>query len=210
MFNVTRNLQMPDDPQKIILVLKEMFYNKCYLCEDELSDPDIEHFIPHEGDDTKKFDWNNMYYACRRCNRIKGTLTDILDCCDPSIDVFRAVKCKCPSNPDDDVFIEAQSNNNQKIINTAKLLNRCYNENNTGTRIISRVALHEKIFKYYFEFIQNRMTLKNQASLQSERDAAIEKIYIMTRVTFPFAVFWRWHILTDKFLLEVCKEIIDF
>jgi hypothetical protein len=210
MFNVKRNAPMPDNSQEIILVLKELFYGKCYLCEDELSDPDVEHLIPHEGDATKKLDWNNMYYACRRCNRIKGTEAEILDCCDPYVDVFSAIKCKCPSIPDDDIFVEAQDKENQKIINTAKLLDRCYNEDNTGSRIISRAALHEKIFLYYFDFVKTRRTLKNKLALQSQRESAIETLKIMTRDKFPFSVFWRWHILTDTFLLKVCEDIIDF
>jgi hypothetical protein len=176
-----------------------MFHGKCYLCEDEVSDPVVEHFIPHKGDTVKEYDWNNLYYACHRCNNIKGTAEEVLDCCDSSVDISRMIKCLCPSIPEKNVIVEAQDMA-PKFQNTAKLLDKCYNENNTGIRGISREALHEKIFGYYCTFIKNRIIVKDKDSLPTDREKAMEHLKIMTEVSYPFSVFWKWHILSDSFL----------
>jgi uncharacterized protein (TIGR02646 family) len=202
MFNVIRPQPGPDcskdyRSKEVVNALRTMFHGKCYLCENEVSDPEIDHFIPHEGNANKKFDWNNLYYSCPRCNSIKGTERELLDCCDTSIDVFSAVKCLCPSVPDHDIIVEAQ-NTDAKAQNTAALLKNCYNANNTGIRGISRAYLHEKIFGYYCRFLMHRIILKNEDSLPSESDAAIEHLKNMRKDLYPFSVFWKWHISSDS------------
>jgi hypothetical protein len=220
MFNVTRALPAPAslarheyNSPEVVSILESMFYGKCYLCErDELFDPEVEHLIPHENDDSKKYDWNNLYYACNRCNSIKGTAyREILDCCDSSIDVFRAIKCLMPSIPDAPIIVEAQiCDDETRVVNTAALLNRCYNEDNTGIRGITRKALHERIFDHYALFVSYRRTLIRKDTTVSEKAHAKEKLAVMADVKYPFSVFWRWHILIDSFLGNACKEIIDF
>jgi uncharacterized protein (TIGR02646 family) len=74
MFNMIRPQPGPDcstdyRSKEVVTALKTIFHGKCYLCEDELSDPVVEHFIPHEGDTVKEHDWNNLYYACHRCKK---------------------------------------------------------------------------------------------------------------------------------------------
>jgi hypothetical protein len=207
MFNVIRPQPGPDcskdyRSKEVITALKSMFYGKCYLCEDEVSDPVVEHFIPHEGDRVKEYDWNNLYYSCHRCNNIKGTTKGLLDCCDPSIDVFHAIKCLCPSVPNNNIIIEPQDDS-IKTENTACLLDKCYNEDNTGIRGISREALHEKLFDKYCDFIKYRRTLKDKDSLQSEKDDAKEYLKNMIKVSYPFSVFWQWYIISDPFFNSV-------
>jgi hypothetical protein len=204
MFNVIRPQPGPDcskdyRSKEVVMTLKTIFHGKCYLCEDEVSDPVIEHFIPHEGDTVKEHDWNNLYYACHRCNNIKGTTRELLDCCDSSVDISRAIKCLCPSVPEQNVIVEAREAAHE-FKNTAELLDKCYNENNTGIRGISRESLHEKIFGYYCMFIKYRMTLKGKDSLPSDMEKAEAHLRIMTEVSYPFSVFWKWHILSDSFL----------
>jgi hypothetical protein len=205
MFNVTRPQPGPDcskdyHSKEVVRALKTMFYGKCYLCEDEISDPVVEHFIPHKGDVVKKYNWNNLYYSCHRCNGIKGVMTDILDCCDSGTDVSLSIKCLCPSVPVNDVIIEAQGTDS-KIQNTANLLHLCYNADNTGIQGISKEALHEKLFDYYCKFIEHRRTLKNRDSLQSEKDRAKERLKNMIDVSYPFSAFWKWHIKNDTFMV---------
>ena len=53
----------PDTIQK----LKEIFYDKCYICEIQgLQDGVPEHLIPHNGDINLKFNWDNLFWACNR------------------------------------------------------------------------------------------------------------------------------------------------
>ncbi|MDR1591936.1 MAG: hypothetical protein LBS16_03505 [Prevotellaceae bacterium] len=207
MFNVTRPHPGPDcstdyRSKETVTALREMFFGKCYLCEDEVSDPVVEHFMPHEGDPAKKYDWNNLYYACHRCNSIKGTTSEILDCCDSTTDVSQAVKCLCPSVPNEAIVVENQQDD-AKTQNTARLLDKCYNEDNTGIRGISREALHEKLFEYYCKFISNRRTLKNHDASPAEKEKAKEHLMQMKDVSYPFSVFWKWHILSDAFLTKL-------
>ncbi|MHB9295130.1 hypothetical protein PilKf_00871 [Pillotina sp. SPG140] len=204
MFNVTRPQPGPDcskdyRSKEVVNALRAMFHEKCYLCEDKVSDPEIDHFIPHKGDEAKKFDWNNLYYSCSRCNSIKGTRKELLDCCDASINISEAIKCLCPSALDYDVIVEAQ-NTDIKTCNTAELLKKCYNADNTGGRGVSRASLREKIFGYYSRFITHRIILKDEDSLLHEKDAAKEHLKNMMEVSYPFSIFWRWHILSDSFL----------
>lgn len=206
MFNVTRPQPGPDcttdyRSKEVMAALKALFHGKCYLCEDEVSDPVVEHFVPHGGDPIKKYNWNNLYYACHRCNNIKGTTTDVLDCCDAATDVCRAIKCLCPSVPNENITVEAQCGD-AKTQNTARLLDRCYNEDNTGIRGISREALHEKLFEYYCKFIADRRVLKSLDTLQTDKEKAKAHLTQMQDASYPFSVFWKWHILSDAFLCQ--------
>jgi uncharacterized protein (TIGR02646 family) len=206
MFNIIRPQPGPDcskdyHREEVIRSLQKMFYGKCYLCEDEVSDPVVEHFIPHEGDRKLEYNWNNLYYSCHRCNNIKGTEKNLLDCCDLSTDVSKAIKCLCPSIPEHNVIVEAQ-NTSLETQNTAKLLNKCYNEDNTGIRAISREALHEKLFNHYFDFIRYRRVIKNKDSASKEKDNAKKHLENMMDVSYPFSIFWRWHVSGDAFLSE--------
>lgn len=71
----------------VIKQLQTDFNGKCYICEmKNLSDPQIEHLLPHkQGKDKKrKFDWENLFWACPHCNRVKNQKKyeeGILDCC---------------------------------------------------------------------------------------------------------------------------------
>jgi hypothetical protein len=205
MFNVSRPQPGPDcsrdyRSKEVVTALRTVFHGKCYLCEDEVSDPVVEHFVPHKGDAVKEHDWGNLYYACHRCNNIKGEREDpLLDCCDPTTGVFSAIKVLCPSVPGNDVTVQPQDHT-EKTKNTVALLDRCYNENNTGIRGISREALHEKIFGCYSNFIKYRMTINNKDSIESEIKDAKAHLRNMIQVSYPFSVIWRWHVLSDKVL----------
>ena len=56
--NISRNYNTPEVLQR----LKQDFKNKCYICEQkEATNINIEHFIAHQGDDSLKYDWNNLF-----------------------------------------------------------------------------------------------------------------------------------------------------
>jgi hypothetical protein len=213
MFNVKRPLPGPDcshdsDSKEVVNTLRTMFHGKCYLCENGVSDPVVEHFIPHKGNRDLECDWNNLYYSCHRCNSIKGVEQDFLDCCDDSVDVSKSVKCICSSVLDDDIKVEAQ-NADRKTRNTVKLLHRCYNENNTGGRGISRACLHEIIFAVYCDFIIYRRTLKSRDALQSDKADALEHLKNMIKDSYPFSIFWKWHIKSDPVLTEKYPDLLE-
>ena len=46
---------------EVNVALYENFYGKCYICENkEATSYQIEHFVPHRGDDELKYNWNNL------------------------------------------------------------------------------------------------------------------------------------------------------
>lgn len=220
MFNTIRCATAPDclsderyNTKEVVDLLEPMFLGKCYLCEqDELSDPEIEHFEPHQGDTAKKYDWNNLYYSCGRCNSIKSYVhINILDCCDPNVDVFRAIKCILPSAPDGPINVEGVIlPNDLKTINTVNLIDRCYNEVNTPLRGITRSVLMEKLFEHYTDFLTYRLTIRDKRSTCNEREHAKDRIMSMLLDKFPFSVFWKWHVLSDNFLCEYLEGEINF
>ena len=207
MFNVTRssfnltksNFHSPE----VLLELQRIFYGKCYLCEDIVHNPDKEHFVAKSNDETKEFDWSNLYYVCKRCNSIKKDVIDrhnlpILDCCGSTIDVSWAIKCLCSTIPNEDFTVKAQYNDDVTK-NTEILLHHCYNADNANYGI-SRDFLHEQIFAEYVDFINHRRIVKSHKSLSSEKEKAIERLKNMSQNDYPFSIFWKWHIKSDTFL----------
>ncbi len=64
----------------ILLILQKEFLNKCYLCEnDNLTDAQIDHFKPKSKYLELIYNINNLFYACSRCNRLKGVVDNIID-----------------------------------------------------------------------------------------------------------------------------------
>ena len=220
MFNTTRSQDVPEclnknqyNTKEVVDLLEPMFHGKCYLCEqDELSDPEIEHFDPHKGDLNKKYNWDNLYYSCGRCNSIKGTThINLLDCCDKNINVFKEIKCLLPSVPDGNVTVTATSNNHEiKSKNTIALLEKCYNETGTPLRGITRTVLMEDLFAHYTEYLSYRVSLRDKRTSDEEKAHAKGRLKSMLKVSFPFSVFWRWHLLSDSFLKKELKDHIDF
>jgi len=210
MFNVKRskftltkvNFHSPE----VLRELQKIFYKKCYLCEDLVNNPDKEHFIAISNDKTKEYDWNNLYYVCKRCNSIKKDVIDknnlqILDCCDEKINVSLAIKCLCSSIYNNNYIVEAQYDD-EITKNTAFLLHHCYNADNANYGI-SREFLHEQIFEKFVNFINYRMVIKSKDSLQQDKNNAIEHLLNMSQDDYPFSVFWKWHILCDPYLSAV-------
>lgn len=220
MFNTIRDPTVPSclmhkkyNTEEVVKILEPMFFGKCYLCEkDELSDPEIEHFDPHESNNSKKYDWHNLYYACGRCNSIKSNIhRNLLDCCDSTLDVFKRIKCLLPSVPDHPISVVPMIDPiDIKTANTVKLLERCYNEDNTALRGITRTALIEKLFSHYLEYLTYRSKLINKNYSTDEKSLARGRLIAMMKVEFPFSVFWRWHLISDARLSNELKTEIDF
>lgn len=106
--------------------LRQMFFDKCYLCEDnKLKNYQTEHLIPHQGDVNLKYDWNNLYYACPHCNNTKSSkYHPILDCTDFSTIITDTIRFKLlvkDSKLIEKVEIRAFKND-EKTQNTVDLL----------------------------------------------------------------------------------------
>ncbi|WP_062570600.1 HNH endonuclease [Pseudoalteromonas arabiensis] len=219
MFNVTRPEEIPQDlgngkqynKPEVVKALKKMFFGKCYLCErGNVEDPEIEHFLAQANGGGRVL-WENLFYSCSRCNSIKSNkYNDLLDCTDDNIDVSAAIKLVMTVTPNDDVIVEAAiANPNAQVINTVKLLNECYNNQNTGLRGVSRESLIEQIYEYLIVFIQTRGLLKNPSTSEEREKEALGVLEKMMRPKHPFSAFWRWQYLGDSFLVDEYPELLN-
>src|SRR4051812_16257856 len=103
----------------VLETLKNDFKNKCYICEyKEPETINVEHFIPHKGDNNLKFEWNNLFWACSHCNNIKLAQYDnILNCTTLNDDIENKLKYTFKPFPFEKVKIEVLKNS-QKTLNT--------------------------------------------------------------------------------------------
>jgi len=216
MFNVTRNVPAPQclsrnvyNHRSVVSALENIFYGKCYLCEQgNLMDPEIEHFIPHRGVDSIKYDWGNLFLSCGRCNSIKSDIhLDLLDCT-KHIDVFAEIIHVAGNAITSGVQVYPRKKRpSRQVINTVRLLNECFNSTSTGLRGISKANLMEMLQEELFYFTGWRMQLVSNRSTAAEIIEAKDKIRPMCAVSYPFSVFWRWHLLTDVRLMKKYPSI---
>lgn len=220
MFSVIRNIPAPEclsrkiyNDETVVDALESMFHGKCYLCErDSLTDPEIEHLIPHKDDDKLKYKWENLFYSCSRCNSIKGhSHENITDCTDVSISVFQEFSHIMPSVVDEPVRIgiEVVPPLTERVKRTAALLHDCFNLNNTALRGITRESLLEELFDHYYYFLTHRKTLIDKRSTDDEISEAKNKLKAMCKICYPFSVFWKWHVMKDSRLIRLHPKITD-
>lgn len=129
----------------VIKRLRTDFHDKCYICELKgLQDPQVEHLLPHKNgkDKQRKFDWENLFWACGHCNGVKNQEKyeeGILDCCKEDPEKVMAFELK-----ENDVFVYAMSLKNRKARLTAELIEEVFQVKNTGMRIYrSEMRLRE-------------------------------------------------------------------
>jgi len=217
MFNVDRNIPAPAclsrkiyNHKDVTDALDGLFYGKCYLCEQgDLSDPEIEHFIPHEDDDLLKYKWENLFLSCSRCNSIKSnTHKDLLDCTSNNVSVFDEIIYLAGNAANGKIEIKARRNRPSKqVINTVALLNKCFNSSSTGLRGITKENLMEKLNEEYYYFMGCRMQLVGKRSTVEEVQQAKNKLKPMCKTSYPFSVFWKWHLLTDLRVMKRFPQI---
>lgn len=197
----------------VVEVLQDIFFSKCYLCERKgFSDVNIEHRDPHEGDLIKKYDWNNLFYACVRCNGIKANIyKNIIDCCQ-TLDVAQAIELHCPIvNNDDHKVIVTVGNlaSTIEIESTIKLLDQCFNDTNTALKGISRHTLIKQIQKYQTKLLIIKDELLDDSLIltSSEKNLRIEKLKVMCDPEFPFSAFCKWYITRDVDLSKIVGNV---
>lgn len=208
MFNVVRSYPGPASLSRnvsykdadVIDALRSMFFDKCYLCEQaSLSNPEVEHFVPHGDTNALKFGWGNLYYACRRCNGIKSNShINLLDCTVAGTNVSDEIVHFAGNAEVGEIVVRAASANpSQQTINTVKLLNKCFNGENTALRKVSKESLMEKLLVELNNFRPLRDVLAQRLSPPADILNSKQSLAIMCRSDYPFSVFWRWHLMND-------------
>lgn len=167
------------------------FHNKCYICEmDDLQDPQVEHLLPHKGGKfwDRKFDWNNLFWACGHCNGIKNQEKydeGIIDCCkvDPEQVIFFRLK-------DNKVQILAKDTEDIKAVLTAKLITEVFDKRNTGMRIYKCDMRFQQL-----NFEMNKLyDLIEELQTNPESKFALRTLKALLRKESRFAAFKRNYI----------------
>jgi len=220
MFNVVRFPDIPAslanktkyDGDDVFKALRLCFHDKCYICETkEPHDINVEHFISHRNKDKeKKFDWSNLYFVCGRCNNIKGTAFDnLLDCCDPSVDVYRSIRLLPPRTPRaSSVQIEAKVQGDEAE-KTVELLSRIYNSSKTINKEISSEYLRRKIYQQINKMQKYILIWYSDEMLDHEKRDALERIRLFIRSSAPYSGFARDLLLEDEGLSFLIDELSD-
>lgn len=213
MFNVIRPENIPPslslkrdyDGKDVYEALLDCFHKKCYLCErKEPGDINVEHFHPHKGDKNKKFSWDNLYLACSRCNNIKlAEFDNLLDCCDPSIDVALLVRMIPPITPYTKKVIIEGTSTDIKTINTVKLLDKIFNSDHTVNKEISGSFLRRKIYDAFECFNEHIRNYFARDATRLEKEKAIEKMQVLASSEAEFSAFIKHSILDDEELSKL-------
>lgn len=131
-FSPTSRVYKSED---VIQALRDDFSKKCYICEIlPARGLEVEHLRPHDGGDRLelKYDWNNLFPACKHCNNVKNNIKYrdmILDCCVEDPENFIAQRFI-----DGSVRVQCLCTENLVAVMTAELVQECFNTFTTGIR----------------------------------------------------------------------------
>jgi hypothetical protein len=144
---------------EVFAILKADCYEKCYICEDKPTVPNVEHRVPHRGDPALKLSWDNLLLSCGHCNNIKlDKYDDILDPvkCDPEEHI--ALSVEISGDLKEQVKVEALTTDSSTR-QTAELLGFVYNggvndEKDLGSSHLRNTRLLPDIRRFY-QYIYN-------------------------------------------------------
>ncbi len=207
MFNVDRPEKAPESLSKrksyreadVLEALEKIFHKKCYLCETkEPQDIQIEHFVAHQNDDDKKYDWKNLYYVCSRCNNIKNAnFNNLIDCCDPEQDVTKAIKLMLPLSPGASTITIKRQRNDDQVKETEKLLEQIYNSDQTKNKKVSGSYLRKKIHTQYNLLYKWIMIYYAADATEEDKQNALDHIKILISPEAQYSAFSYWCIKED-------------
>lgn len=182
--NSTYNTQEVND------ALHEMFYGKCYICENKAATSNqIEHLIPHKGNIDLKYDWNNLFWSCAHCNNTKlGMFEPILDCTAEDVDKIIAFR-KEGYFGTQEKFIFAALDERLETLNTVKLLESVYYGTTPQKKIeakIIRKSVRDEIAKF-----KGMLRDYNEAEGDDKKDL---ELYVKKELQnkSAFTAFKRW------------------
>jgi hypothetical protein len=194
----------------VITALRTAFFDKCYLCESKNpSALNVEHFDPHLGNAAKKYDWNNLFYVCARCNNIKRDgFTNLLDCTDATVDVFRRLRLLPPNTPYQKEVVVMPMIVDVKTQETARLLNEIYNSNNTANKRVTASYLRSEVFRQYNYFMESVNAYFDKKADDADRAKALKEMKVMMKSDQEFSAFLRWIVIEDEMLEPLLSSSI--
>ncbi|MDB8794615.1 hypothetical protein PN290_01530 [Romboutsia sp. 1001216sp1] len=182
---------------------------KCYICETNTNNFQVEHLKSHKGDIDLKFDWDNLFLACGHCNNIKNKFyDDILDC--TKEDVESKIRYKMDAFPGAEVYIYPLSDDFETM-QTVDLLQKCYN-GTTELKKLDSENIREEIMNTILEFreliIEYINIKKYEDGDPDDLNIIIRKIKRALHPESKYPSFKRWIIKDSKFLSEELGQYI--
>lgn len=191
---------------EVIDALMEIFHSKCYICESKKpNEIEVEHLTPHNGDKNLKFDWNNLFLACGRCNHIKGDkYTPILDCTKVEVDEIIAFRKIGYFGTDEFLQFEPISDfpNNEEIQMTCELLQRIHYGNTPQEKVGAKMLRHS--IRQELTNFKNYVRDYLESTGEDKKDLFVT-ICSQLKSNSQFAAFKRW-IVRDN---DNCKDFLD-
>lgn len=184
--------------------LQKDFHDKCYICEMKgLQDPEVEHLLPHKNGKypERKFDWNNLFWSCGHCNKVKNQPKydeRILDCCkqDPEELIYFELQY-------DKVVVSAKNEDNINARLTATLVCEVFNIKNTGMRIYKSDMRLKELNKEMNILYKNLEELKRNPNSK----IVLRKLKALLRKESQFAAFKRCYIRKNK---DKFKQLLQY
>jgi HNH endonuclease len=189
----------------VVARLETDFHNKCYLCEIKYpTNINVEHFIPHKGDIDLKFSWNNLFFSCVHCNKIKGTKENLLDC---TIDeeIEHKLKYGFSSFSENEITIEAMENE-ERIVNTQNLLSSIF-YGSTKLAKLESSNLRKKLVDDLNQF-WNKINNYIDSTEENIKHLIFLDIQEELSKNSSFTSFKRWIIRSDNELFDEFGEYI--
>ena len=192
--------------QEVIDALEETFHGKCYICENKgATSLQVEHLQPHNGDADLKFDWENLFLACGRCNHIKSdSYTPILDCTKLEVDEFIAFRKTGFFGVEESLIFEKVSDSNDPAVDmTCELLKRVHYGKTRQEEIEAKMlrhAIREEMHKF-----KNYVRDYDESFGEDKLDLLC-RIKMELKSNSPFAAFKRWLVRDNPVM---CADFID-
>ncbi|NWF66069.1 MAG: hypothetical protein HXX81_01235 [Campylobacterales bacterium] len=117
--------------------LKKDLFKRCYLCEEVTRHFEVEHFYPQKYFSHLENSYENLFYACQKCNKIKpkdintNSENEILNCCETNPYEYIKLELNTKECKVEVTQIKDEPDNGNKVRETIKLLNRIYNGENS-------------------------------------------------------------------------------
>ncbi|WP_235953739.1 hypothetical protein [Acinetobacter terrae] len=160
-----------------------------------------------------KLDWNNLYYACSRCNSIKNKYyNNMLDCCnqDHLVEDWIKVYYRMPDEDIEVINTCPEGNEYRERADTSQtLISKCFNNANSGVQEVSKEDLRDKIIDVHSEFLDLRRDFfKNLDNwLDEEKIIEAKKIRHRLKSHYPFSAVLRGYLEKDTKWRNALEEI---
>jgi len=170
------------------------FKDKCYLCEQKsLTSINVEHLISHHQGEYRDlmFDWNNLFWACSRCNNIKlAAYDDILNCTDSEQLVDQWIKYEINPYPKEKAIFTALTTD-ERVVKTVELLGKIFN-GHTSVKKIEAGNLRQELIRELQDFSMLLSSFYENEFNESLREDYKLKIAAELDSSSKFTAFKRW------------------